>query len=91
MRSFIAYIEIDQLEREVLVQFDYQPAEAQTLTYPGCDAEVEITRIREVLDSLGDRRSLIGESDLIESLSPHQLDELEQKALDSMADLDIRI
>ena len=41
------YRELDDSEVEIMVDFfyDYQPYEAQTLEYSGCDACVEITSV----------------------------------------------
>ena len=33
------------VEIELIAEFDYQPAEAQTFDYPGCEEEVQITDI----------------------------------------------
>ena len=30
---------------DLVIEFDYQPAERQTRDYPGCDADVEITAV----------------------------------------------
>lgn len=37
---FTTYIEIP-----VTVEFDYQPREKQTLTYPGCHEDAEVTSV----------------------------------------------
>lgn len=38
--KFTTYIEIP-----VTVEFDYQPSEKQTLTYPGCQEDADITAV----------------------------------------------
>ena len=77
MRSCITNLETDEGELELLVMFDYQPAEAQTLTYPGCDEDVDLTEITI------NNGALKGMS-MINLLSPQQLDELTMKAWESM-------
>jgi hypothetical protein len=76
MSTFTTYIEDDRGEEvKVRVSYDYQPAEAQTLEYPGCAAGVEITG---VLHSLTDNWYNI-DDDL--------RDKLEQEAWDDMKSL----
>ena len=84
MRSFITHIELDETEIEILVQFDYQPAEPSTLTYPGCDAEIDITGVYRYAGRLHRK-------DLSVDLTPEQLDDLRMKAFESMEDLSLSI
>ena len=44
-RSFWTHMEFQSLEVEVEVYYDYNPKERETLTYPGCDAEVVISTV----------------------------------------------
>ena len=67
-----AYLEID-LE----IDYDASPAEAQTLNYPGCDAEITLTEaIIEYVDEKGQTQKL----DIIDALSPGEIDYLEYQA-----------
>lgn len=38
-------VTINALQENMVVEFDYQPAERQTLEYPGCDESIDITSV----------------------------------------------
>lgn len=42
----VIYRETNDIEREInlLIEYEYQPAEPQEIDYPGCPEEIEITR-----------------------------------------------
>ena len=51
MGTFTTYIEdANDIEIEVKVYYDYQPAEVATPYYPGCDADVNITQVNAKID-----------------------------------------
>ena len=64
-------------EIEVEVEFDYEPSEAMTRHYPGCDESVSIYEIKRVDN--GAELFLI-DNDLEVELSEKILDELHQEA-----------
>ena len=45
--THLRYVDLSlpETDHECTVGFDYSPAEAMTLEYPGCDAEVEISEV----------------------------------------------
>ena len=47
--NLYVYRELDysETETDVIIEFDYQPEEKQTHDYPGCPAEVTITKIKD--------------------------------------------
>lgn len=63
-------------EQEVIVHFDYQPQERQTLEYPGCDASVTINAV-----ILG---GVLGGDDIQYHLSDIDLGELEDQCIQSI-------
>lgn len=59
-----------------VVEYDYQPKEAQTLDYPGCNENVELNEVK--LYSSGEKNS----SDFLAILSEKFLEALQLKILE---------
>ena len=52
MSEFESVLEVDGQEISVIIAGDYQPYEAATRDYPGCDERATITTIEVVMDDL---------------------------------------
>lgn len=65
---------------EFVVWYEYQPAERQTLEYPGCEESIEISGIY----LRGPRDNPLASIDLIDVLSPSVLDALEEKIWEAL-------
>ena len=59
-------------EFPICVEFDYQPKENRTLTYPGCEASLEITSV------------MLGDIELVNQLTEEQLDYIEESCWDEV-------
>ena len=91
MATFKHYLDLGILGEDVdcVIEYDYQPPERQTMNYPGCDAEVDITGVsidgisfaKPVLDML------IGELNCDDSLIAEIIEYEAGKYHDGMADV----
>ena len=61
------------IELPVTVCADYQPREAQTRDYPGCDEAATLTSVMLTTDD--------GDVDILDQLSPETIDSLMQDAM----------
>lgn len=62
MNTYETTIEYKDREIDVIVEYDYFPAERMTHDYPGCDEDIEITNVEFDGNFTNEERNLIEEN-----------------------------
>ena len=79
MNKYETEILVDGRDVPVVVEYDYQPSERATWTYPGCDAEVTICSITDLNGNVMPIYSSQLEDEILEHEIQQAIDEREMR------------